>query len=159
MEKAMAPHSSTLAWKIPWAEGPGRLQSMGSQRVGHDWTTLQRQQRVSPRNASLPSSPPRWILASIKSQHRFPFPTKDPCDDSTQKCVFSSEHTLQCLACIVHWAILLFCHLSNNISWIPVLSSQLDCEWVFWDFYVSTPTQVWTVLRWNMCVFPCFCSM
>ena len=35
-EKAMAPHSSTLAWKIPWMEGPGRLQSMGSLRVGHD---------------------------------------------------------------------------------------------------------------------------
>ena len=38
-EKARAPHSSTLAWKIPWAEGPGRLQSMGSPRVGHDWVT------------------------------------------------------------------------------------------------------------------------
>ena len=36
VEKAMAPHSSTLAWKIPWAEEPGRLQSMGSRRVGHD---------------------------------------------------------------------------------------------------------------------------
>ena len=35
-EKAMAPHSSTLAWKIPWMEEPGRLQSMGSWRVGHD---------------------------------------------------------------------------------------------------------------------------
>ena len=35
-ETAMAPHSSTLAWKIPWAEEPGRLQSMGSLRVGHD---------------------------------------------------------------------------------------------------------------------------
>ena len=35
-EKAMAPHSSTLAWKIPWAEEPGRLQSMRSLRVGHD---------------------------------------------------------------------------------------------------------------------------
>ena len=34
-----APHSSTLAWKIPWKEEPGRLQSMGSQRVGHDWAT------------------------------------------------------------------------------------------------------------------------
>ena len=39
-EKAMAPHSSTLAWKIPWTEEPGRLQSMGSLRVGHDWATL-----------------------------------------------------------------------------------------------------------------------
>ena len=36
VEKAMAPHSSTLAWKIPWTEEPGRLQSMGSLRVGHD---------------------------------------------------------------------------------------------------------------------------
>ena len=39
MEKAVAPHSSTLAWKIPWTEEPGRLQSMGLQRVGHDWAT------------------------------------------------------------------------------------------------------------------------
>ena len=38
-EKAMAPHSSTLAWKIPWMEVPGRLQSMGSLGVGHDWAT------------------------------------------------------------------------------------------------------------------------
>ena len=35
----MAPHSSTLAWRIPWTEEPGRLQSMGSLRVGHDWET------------------------------------------------------------------------------------------------------------------------
>ena len=35
-EKAMATHSSALAWKIPWTEEPGRLQSMGSLRVGHD---------------------------------------------------------------------------------------------------------------------------
>ena len=39
LEKAMAPHSSTLAWKIPWMEEPGGLQSMGSLRVGHDWAT------------------------------------------------------------------------------------------------------------------------
>ena len=39
LEKAMAPHSSTLAWKIPWTEEPGRLQSMGSLRVGYDWAT------------------------------------------------------------------------------------------------------------------------
>ena len=37
MEKAMAPHSSTLAWKSPWTEEPGRLQSMGLLRVRHDW--------------------------------------------------------------------------------------------------------------------------
>ena len=39
LEKEMTTHSSTLAWKIPWMEEPGRLQPMGSQRVRHDWTT------------------------------------------------------------------------------------------------------------------------
>ena len=39
-EKAMATHSSALAWKIPWTEESGRLQSMGSWRVGHDWATF-----------------------------------------------------------------------------------------------------------------------
>jgi len=39
LEKEMATHSSTIAWKIPWMEEPDRLQSMGSQRVGHDWVT------------------------------------------------------------------------------------------------------------------------
>ena len=39
MEKAMASHSSTLAWKIPWTEEPARLQSVRSLRVGHDWAT------------------------------------------------------------------------------------------------------------------------
>ena len=38
-EKAMAPRSSTLAWKIPWTEEPGGLQSMGFRRVGHDWAS------------------------------------------------------------------------------------------------------------------------
>ena len=39
VEKARAPHSSTLAWKIPWKEQPGRLQAVGLLRVGHDWAT------------------------------------------------------------------------------------------------------------------------
>ena len=40
LEKGMATHSSILAWKIPWTEKPGRLQSMGLQRVGHDSATF-----------------------------------------------------------------------------------------------------------------------
>ena len=40
LEKEMATHVSTLAWRIPWTEEPGRLQSMGSQRVGHDCVTF-----------------------------------------------------------------------------------------------------------------------
>ena len=39
LEKEMGTHSSTPAWKIPWTEEPGRLQSMGLQRVGYDWAT------------------------------------------------------------------------------------------------------------------------
>ena len=41
LEKRMATHSSILAWKIPWTEEPGGLQSIGSQRVGHDYMTEQ----------------------------------------------------------------------------------------------------------------------
>ena len=52
----MAPHSSTFAWRIPWTEEPGRLQSMGSWRVGHDWAT----------SLSLfcPSQPQNWTQVS-----------------------------------------------------------------------------------------------
>ena len=39
LEEGMATHSSILAWRIPWTEEPGGLQSIGSQRVGHDWST------------------------------------------------------------------------------------------------------------------------
>ena len=39
LEKGMAPHSSILAWRIPWTEGPGGLQSIGLQKVGHNWVT------------------------------------------------------------------------------------------------------------------------
>ena len=50
LEKEMVIHTSTLAWKIPWAEEPDRLQSMGSQRVGHDWAI----------SFSLPNSDWNW---------------------------------------------------------------------------------------------------
>ena len=64
LEKEIAAHSSILAWKIPWTEKPGRLQAMGSQRVGHDWAT----------SLSL-SGLPTWyvpvaLLLSLDSQKR-----------------------------------------------------------------------------------------
>ena len=43
LEKGMAPHSSILAWRIPWTEKPGGLQSMGTQRIRHDLATKQQQ--------------------------------------------------------------------------------------------------------------------
>ena len=45
LEKGMATHSNILAWRIPWTGEPGGLQSMGSQRVGHDLMTKQHQQQ------------------------------------------------------------------------------------------------------------------
>ena len=51
LEKEMATHSSILAWKIPWTVEPDRLQSMGPQRVGHDWAT----------NTSFQGVRPSWV--------------------------------------------------------------------------------------------------
>ena len=63
LEKEMAIHSSTISWKIPWTEEPGREDSMGSQRVGHDWATslhpLTQHLRL---NTALPTPWP-WISA------------------------------------------------------------------------------------------------
>ena len=47
LEKEMAIHSNILAWKIPWTEEPGGLQSLGSQRVGHDWVTKHTQTKLA----------------------------------------------------------------------------------------------------------------
>ena len=70
----MAPHSSTLAWKIPWTEEPGRLQSMGSLRVGHDsvtslslFTFMHWRRKWQPTPVFLPGeSQGRWILVSCR---------------------------------------------------------------------------------------------
>ena len=63
----MAPHSSSLAWKIPWAEEPGRLQSMGSLRVGHDsvislslFTFMHRRRKWQPTPVFLPGESQGW---------------------------------------------------------------------------------------------------
>ena len=66
-EKAIAPNSSTLAWKIPWMEEPGRLQSMGSLGVGHDWVTslslftfMHWRRKWQPTPVFLPGEPQGW---------------------------------------------------------------------------------------------------
>ena len=66
-EKAMAPHPSTIAWKIPWTEEPGGLQSMGSRRVRHDWATslslftlMLWRRKWQPTPVFLPGEPQGW---------------------------------------------------------------------------------------------------
>ena len=73
LEKEMAIHSSILAWRIPWTEEPGGLQSMGSQRVGHDWATSLPLSLVpgpmSPKTPFPPSSSFQYhFFASLKLQ-------------------------------------------------------------------------------------------
>ena len=73
-QKAMAPHSSTLAWKIPWTEESGGLQSMGSLGVGHDWVTslslftfMLWRRKWQPTPVFLPGeSQGRWILVGCR---------------------------------------------------------------------------------------------
>ena len=72
-EKAMATHSRTLAWKIPWTGEPGRLQSMGSLRVGHDWSNLAAAAVAKlclilfdPMDCSMPGSPVLHISRSLR---------------------------------------------------------------------------------------------
>ena len=54
LEEGMATHSSILSWKIPWTEEPGRLQSIGSQKVMHDWASMQGSKKLGPRGKLWP---------------------------------------------------------------------------------------------------------
>ena len=75
----MAPHSSTLAWKIPWTEEPGGLPSMGSHRVGHDWSDLAAVAAAvlpvttlgdSPKSRSIVSETPHFLFFMISKLKR-----------------------------------------------------------------------------------------
>ena len=62
LKKAMATHSSVLAWKIPWMEEPGGLQSMGSHRVGHDWSDLAAAAASTQRGQVFTSRVSGWLI-------------------------------------------------------------------------------------------------
>ena len=116
LEKEMATHSSVLAWRIPWTEKPGRLQSMGSHRVGHDWSDL----------AAVAGRHTQWQKKKKKlNSLTYTFPAK------TKHCntaFLSSGHTVNLIwvylvPCFLHFCVLCwwFCYL----KWYPggVLSS------------------------------------
>ena len=75
-EKAMAPCSSTLAWKIPWTEEPGRLQSVGSLRVGQDWATsfslftfMHWRRKLQPHSSVLEGTEAQRVLETYGRSH------------------------------------------------------------------------------------------
>ena len=82
--KEMATHSSILAWRIPWREEPGRLQSMGSQRVGHDWATsldltwlgLQQARLLYP--WAFPGKNTEWVATSFSRGSFWPTRVRNP---------------------------------------------------------------------------------
>ena len=121
-EKAMAPHSSTLAWKIPWMEEPGGLQSMGSLKVRHDWATslslfsfMHWRRRWQPTPVFLPGESQGrgglvgyrlcshrvghdWSdLEAAAAFHMFPSPSSPPVSPSTSHLLFPSFHHIACL--------------------------------------------------------------
>ena len=105
----MAPYSSTLAWKIPWTEEPGRLQSMGSRRVGHDWSDL----------AATAAAATQYI----KKQRHY-FANKGP---SSQGYDFSSGHVWMWeLDCEGSWAPKNWCFWTMVLE--KTLESPLDCK-------------------------------
>ena len=123
LEKEMATHSSTLVWKIPWMEELGRPQSMGSQRVGHDWATslsylfnvpvlvlitffflapeplaLQYCPWVSPRTESRHSSKKvfgQWLMTTVITLQRVPWGVR--LKSLSQECAWN--RTLSWLLC------------------------------------------------------------
>ena len=67
LEKKMAIHSSVLAWRIPWTEEPGGLQSIGLQRIGQDLVTKQQQRGL---RQTLESEGQRYLVSRLSAYHR-----------------------------------------------------------------------------------------
>ena len=109
-EKAMAPHSSTLAWKIPWTKEPGRLPSMGSCRVGHDWSDLAAA-------AGLKTFPelPWFCVCLCFSSYRWP-------------------HACRTILTFVPWRV--FCHLEG----LPSSCSMLVILNIWFVFHILDPS-------------------
>ena len=105
-EKEMATHSSILAWRIPWTKKPGRLQSMGSQRVGHDWATgthsLMMYVCVSAKSLQ---SDPLWLYGAQQA----PLSTDSPGKTTGVGChvllhgIFPTQGSNSCLLFLLHW--------------------------------------------------------
>ena len=95
LEKAMAAHSSTLAWKIPWTEEPGRLQSMGSLRVGHDWATSL--------SLSLTQTHVHPVSDAIQPSHPLLFPSPPAPNPSQHQGLFQWVNSLHQVARVLEF--------------------------------------------------------
>ena len=106
----MATHSSTLAWKIPWMEDPGRLQSMGSQRVRHDWATEKK--RKNHQNYSMCLIPHFYSCVFIDNTPTWFF-LKDFLFHSTQNFVISLSTSV--VTIWTSWSVCDNCSVSEGV--------------------------------------------
>ena len=143
----MAPHSSTLAWKIPWMEEPSRLQSMGSLRVGHDWATelnwtelkpylcqpLTPQYFLSPVPSCLP---PMWRIFAFPLFSSFPpsFPCFSFLYPSFLPSFFLSFLSLFLFNEI--WLLELTCLTTANTGLFLLIHQMVDTGW-YWVLILS----------------------
>ena len=138
----MATHSSTLAWRIPWTWEPGRLQSMGSHRVGHDWSDLAAAAAAATvQVGSLFSTPsPAFITCSL-----FDDGHSDPCE-VIPHCSFDLnlynneqfEHLFICLSAICMSPLRNVCLGLFPTFWLGCL--------FFWNWVVWTACRFWKLI-------------
>ena len=169
MEKAMTPHSSTLAWKIPWTEEPGRLQSMGLLRVGHDWATSLSlstfrhwRRKWQPTALFLPGESQGrgawWAAVYGVAQSRTQLKRLSSSRSTVVLCLVLWETSIWFLAVAVPVYIptnsiqaFSFCHILSNICYL--------CSfwwWPFWQPRGDTPCGSWFAFPWWWAMLPIF---
>ena len=155
----MAPHSSTLAWKIPWTEEPGRLQSMGSLRVGHNWVTslslftfMHWRRKWQPTPVFLPGESQGWGslwermpidgLPSMGS-HRIGHDWSNLATAAAAAAVTGEMHLNHC-----RWLNISFKKITS-VSWVPKSHncSRDSCRMMEWEDAGQISTGIWHQLR------------
>ena len=156
-EKAMAPHSCTLAWKIPWAEESGSLQSMGSLRVGHDWATslslftfMHWRRKWQPTPVFLPgeSQGPRSLVGSCLWGHRVGHDWSDIAAAAAAFCEEKKKKRLQNnTSVLIHQYdhILLFVFLQFSIMGIYYFNSEKFVNKIIVIFLTKTLNGVYRI--------------
>ena len=142
----MAIHSSTIAWKIPWTEEPGRLPSMGSQRVGHDWAT------------SLSQMQKDELIISLTAQHHVVIA-------SSLSCLFNLVCHCSLLSCLELLHRQLFNVPHRFLSLYIFLETWISLFFAFWFsiYFVMIPlfknSESWDILASPMGIRFCACSI
>ena len=151
----MAPHSSTIAWKIPWTEEPGRLQSMGSLRVGHNWaTSLSRftfmhwRRKWKPTPVFFPGESQGWgSLVGCRLWHRTESDTTEVTQQQQQQQGTGCHHLSFCDGWVLSQ--LFYSPLWSKGSLIPLQFLPLEWYllhiWGFWYLSRNLDSNLWFI--------------